>query len=198
MLKQLWIGIRASIEVAAGLAVQSEFSGVAGDHLAAFAAHGDLFSPESGFGPAQVEEGWISAYGFSGSPYDSDVAVGVMQARIENAQNACPGCSAQDLVIVAALAQNGGFESEHALETLTGAVSSGKKLGDFIAGNWPQGGLRAQAAGLDSYWFLMVKKYVQDMKVLHLIGWELPEGVTMDDLDYLEEWADNYGEESND
>ena len=180
-----------SIEVAAGLAVQGEFSGIVDKII------GDLSPGSSGYGLAQVGEKELEYLGMAGlDPFDTDVAIAVMESRIANAQNACYNCSPRDLIIVAALAQNGSGQltSEDIGDVLPRLFSDPKAWEKYLFRESSSGGqfgvpLRVQAAGVDNYKQLLLLKYVMDLRVLNKWGWDLPEGITTEDLDYLENLA---------
>jgi RHS repeat-associated protein len=91
-----------SITVAAGIAVQSQWYGLADTRI--FAPNG----PNSGLGIAQVSDSQMAEYGLAGlDQTDPKIAIQAMQARIGLVQGACSGCSARDQLIAAGLAQNG-------------------------------------------------------------------------------------------
>jgi hypothetical protein len=188
-------------DVAAGLAVQGEFS--YGDNVAALVAHGDPFSQQSGFGLAQTNAKEIGALGLSGDPNDPSVAVKVMQARIDNGQRACHGCTARDRVIVAALAQNGGISQSALSRWSESASGGGIKWEDYFQeqfGNSPNAAdaqFRENISGIRYPTYFMVLKYARDLLELNQRGWDLPYGVTVEQLRDLEKWAESNGNPSN-
>ena len=90
-----------SIEVAAGLAVQGEYSGYVDNFT------GNIMTGSSGYGLAQTNAQEISNLGLGNlDPNNPADAVQIMEARIAAVQKACVGCSTRDLLVAAALAQN--------------------------------------------------------------------------------------------
>jgi RHS repeat-associated protein len=96
-----------SIEVAAGLAVQGQFSGKIDDVI------GDIWPGDSGYGLAQTNPDQTEAMSLGRlDPHDPSVAILVMQTRIENAQAACQNCNSMDLFMIGALAQNNYLDND--------------------------------------------------------------------------------------
>ena len=193
-------GMGASTDVAAGLAVQGEFSGV-GDHIAAYFAHGDPNSSESGYGLAQTNSDEISGLGLgNGDPEDSSVAVKVMQTRIGNAQRACAGCTPKDRVIAAALAQNRGIDlstlGSWAKQAKGGGIDWNQYFSNEFknAKNSPDAQFRENVTHIRYPTYFMVDKYVTDLFELERRGWVLPYGITNEELSDLETWAKNNGQ----
>jgi hypothetical protein len=89
--------------VAAGLAVQSQWYNYIWDNQYNPAA--------SSYGPAQATEEELNGR----NPHDPDVAVSIIENRINTVLDKCPTCTDRDRLILAALAQNG---SEYALDAL--------------------------------------------------------------------------------
>ena len=178
-----------SIEVAAGLAVQGEFSGAL-DLVAG------MFSDSSGYGLAQVGDKELESLGMAGQdPFDPNVAVTVMESRIESAQDLCINCSPVDLIIVAALAQNGSgqLSDEDIVITSKELENNPDVWWDYIEEESTSAGqidarVRTAATGMN-YKQLLVTKYVMDMRALHDIGWDLPDGITINNLNNIENRA---------
>lgn len=123
-----------------------------------------------------------------------------MQARIGKALENCQGCTADDMLIVAALAQNGEFstpESRVVLYQASGdANGGGIDWKTFINSNYPDFPfeLRVRTApNFDNFRYLLIAKYMQDMLELYRRGWALPEGISEGDLKHWIEWAQNNG-----
>jgi hypothetical protein len=189
------MGGNGDIEVAAGLAVQGEYSGALDD------AAGNIMSivqgpGHSGYGIAQASSNEITALGLKGDPHDPSIAVKVMQARIENAQGLCQNCTAKDMLIVAALDQNGGGQiSPQDIKDLSNGANGGgiDWKSYFKAPPTSAGQIDAQVrvplSGLKNYKSLLLLKYVQDLREIVNRGWDLPDGVTEADLNDMEDIA---------
>gem|GEM_PF-1646566 len=180
-----------SIEVAAGLAVQGEYSGYVDSFI------GDVTSGSSGYGLAQTNAEEISALGLGDlDPNDPASAVLVMEARIAAVQGACVGCSPQDLLVAAALAQNRGItpDTMRALSVPEGDVDWGSFFSADRSNNQPDAQLREALTGMDYQTSFMLYLYIRDLRELYRRGWELPTGITEADLDYLEELAQSNGQ----
>jgi len=179
------------IEVAAGLAVQGEYSGYVDNFV------GDITPGSSGYGLAQTNAAEISALGLGDlDPNNPADAVTVMEARIAAVQNACSGCSARDLLVAAALAQNRGItpDTMRALSEPEGDVNWGNFFGETRSNSQPDAQLREALTGMDYQTSFMLYLYIRDLRELYRRGWELPNGITEADLDYLEELAQSNGQ----
>jgi hypothetical protein len=182
-----------SIEVAAGLAVQSEFAGIA-DEMAGIISPGS-----SNIGIAQTNAEEIATLGLgSGNPNDPSVAVRVMQVRIGNAQAACHNCTARDRVIVAALAQNKGVSPIDLDGWSRSANGGGIAWEDIFRNSTSTGQFDAESrekfTGVQYENYFMVQKYVKDLRELYKRGWDLPDDITETDLNSLEAWARSNGQ----
>ncbi len=104
-----------NIEVAAGIAVQSQWIGPWDTRWFPGTSSGG-----SGLGWAQVSDDQMAQYGLAGQDqWNLDAAYTAMEKRIKLVQDVCEGCSARDKLIAAALAQNGsGFTSGSMLNAL--------------------------------------------------------------------------------
>jgi hypothetical protein len=183
-----------SIEVAAGLAVQGEYSGYADNAVAGVKS---LFGGSSGVGLAQTNAQEISDLGLGNlDPNNPADAVLVMEARIAAVQNACVGCSASDLLVAAALAQNRGIDAETmgSLVAPDGSVDWRAFFGEPRSNSQPDAQLREALTGMDYQTSFMLYLYIRDLRELYRRGWELPPGITEADLDYLEELAQSNGQ----
>ena len=174
-----------SIEVAAGLSVQGEHSGYVDSFV------GDITPGSSGYGLAQTNAEEISALGLRDIyPNDPADAVLVMEARIAAVQNACVGCSARDMLVAAALAQNRAITPK-TMETLSrpeGDIAWNEFFGN-TRNSQPDAQIREALTGMDYQTSFMLYLYIRDLRELYSRGWELPAGITEADLDYLEEFA---------
>jgi len=170
-----------SIEVAAGLAVQGEYAGPI-DNILSLIAHGEWQSSESGFGMAQTGAEEMSKFGINGSATDPNVAVQVMQARIQEAQGACNGCNDFNMLVAAGIGQNG-------------YISPGEISDASSTGNWdgilrkPGGDLNARFRMFmdpsnKNYNQIALLKYGQDLRALYMLGWQRPDGMTEDEFNH--------------
>jgi hypothetical protein len=172
--------------VAAGIAVQSQWYGPWDTH------QNPLASPtSSGLGIAQVSDSQMIAYGLSGlNQDDPEVAIQAMTIRIEMAVNACKGCSARDQLIVAALAQNGYFQSPDGVRSILKDYmqEDGKvNWASFFDSLNKKGNiLDIRAIGHHQYdTRFMLRLFMNNLKELHNRGWTLPD-LTENDWKYIE------------
>jgi hypothetical protein len=174
---------RGSIEVTAGLAVQGQFSGNIDNMVGVWKGR------SSGYGLAQTNPEQAAAMGLGPlNPHNPSNAVLVMTARIENAQAACTNCNAIDRFLIGALAQNGfstgdGFNN---YKNDDGSINWKKYFGN------PPGDVQADAKVREAFISvpftnLVVLKYIMDVRVLSQRGWNLPEGISEEDLDYIDD-----------
>ncbi len=181
------------ILVAAGIAVQSQWGGLINRHP----------NSTSGLGPAQLSRGQLDTkygeqvegseqygLGLTGeNPNDPGTAVTGMSRRIYQVVNACDFCTAQDKVIVAALAQNNGFTLNSLLKDVkprfydkktgidwTGYFRSRSSSGDPIA-HWKE-----ERTGLNYDTEFMLLSYTNDLLELNNRGWTLPFGLGRSDI----------------
>jgi hypothetical protein len=179
-----------SIEVAAGLAVQGEYSGYVDSFI------GGVTPGSSNYGLAQTNADEISQLGLGDlDPNDPHDAVLVMQARIAAVQDACIKCSPKDLLVAAALAQNRAIDPRtmKELSIPEGDVAWNKFFGNTRNSQF-DADLREILTGMDYQTSFMLYRYIHNLRELHRRGWELPDGITEADLDYLEEFAQNNGQ----
>jgi hypothetical protein len=176
-----------SIEVAAGLAVQGEYSGYVDSFL------GDITPGSSGYGLAQTNADEISALGLGDlDPNNHADAVSAMEARIGAAHGACTGCSPTDLLIVAALAQNRSLDASGVAGLLKaggGSIDWDTYFRDPTTPGQIDAQIRQALTGKTYEKGFMLLKYIQDLRELYRKGWALPDGITEDDLDALEALA---------
>ena len=173
-----------SIEVAAGLAVQGEYSGIVDSLI------GDVAPGSSGYGLAQTNAEEINALGLGNlDPQNPVDAIRVMEARIETAQGACTGCRPTDLLIVAALAQNRSLDASGVtslLEAGGGSIDWDTYFRDPKTPEQMDARIRQALTGTTYEKSFMLLKYIQDLRELYRKGWALPNGITENDLDALE------------
>jgi hypothetical protein len=196
-------GVDASA-VAAGIAVESAFYHKDVDTKDGL-AYDVLTDPTSGFGIAQMsetEKDLLLKKGLlllDGNLEDPDFAAKAMAARMNAAltelEEHFPKCSAQDKLIIAGLAHNAQFVNIEE-EQLAWGVKHIPKSGG--SPNWEEfykeddnpsaetAEIRQALSGYQYSKQLMVISYIKDLRELHNRGWELPFGLTPDDLDEVE------------
>jgi hypothetical protein len=186
----------SDIEVAAGIAVQSQWLGPQD-----FRGFPGTSSSSSGFGWAQVSDNQMAEYGLAGQDqWDPDAAYAAMKKRINLVQDACKGCSARNKLIAAALAQNGsGFTSSNMVAALTNYMGKDGILWEayfedaYI--NEPtdlQAKFRQRLTGKQYSTNFMILLYLQDLGSLYQRGFNLPDGITQEDLDeIIREYTDS-------
>lgn len=168
--------------IAAGLAVQSEYP---------WAIVGG-----NGKGLAQLTSSEMKGFGMEGEdPYSSSVAVAGMEKRIQNALEDCTSCTTgYDKLLVAAMAQNGsvtGLDNfgDLPLDPETNTIDwqtffDNPKIGnsgDSLAQ------LRAGVRNEQYSTLFMVRLYIQNLRALMKLGYELPDGITEEDVKYIED-----------
>src|SRR5574341_1150759 len=180
------------ILVAAGIAVQSEWPDLV-----------NLNKKYSGFGPAQLSRAQLdTSYGkpVPGSeqyglglkgedPTNPSTAVTGMSRRIYQVVNACNFCSAEDKLIMAALAQNNGFtlasmrDIKSFYYNKTTGINWAQYFTDRTQTSDPIAKYRAEAAGgyiYDTHFMLLL--YTNDLLELNNRGWNLPFGLQRSDI----------------
>jgi hypothetical protein len=175
-----------SIEVAAGIAVQGEWSGYADTII------GDITPGSSGYGLAQTNAQEINSLGLGKlDPQKPADAVQVMEARIAAVQNACIDCSAQDLFFAAALAQNRGItpETMKLLSKPKGDVNWDSFFAEPRTPGQLDARIRQALTGIQYDTKFMLLKYVRNVRALHQKGWALPNGISEEDLGNFENLA---------
>jgi hypothetical protein len=180
-----------SIEVAAGIAVQSQWYSPLDTRM--LAPNGS----NSGLGIAQVSDPQMVEYGLAGLDQTNPaIAVKAMQARIGLVQDACIGCSVRDKLIVAALTQNGsGFIVDSMRDVMDRFMECGNIDWAGYFKTWtnpktdPSAWLRERATGHQYDTEFMLLLFTNDLRELNRRGWDLPAGITEADLDYLEDLA---------
>jgi len=181
-----------NIEVAAGIAVQSEF-------LAPWDFRpAEQIRPGTSLGIAQVSDEQMTEYGLQGQDQvDPAVAVKAMQARISLVRDECTGCKGRDLLFAAALAQNGSAFDKSSMK-----IALNYKEGDYIS--WEKYFInnpsnpspsqydavaRQKLTNIPYNTQFMLLKYTRDLRELLNWGWKLPTGINSSDLDYMMDLA---------
>ncbi|MBI3158107.1 MAG: hypothetical protein HYZ26_00725 [Chloroflexi bacterium] len=107
---------------------------------------------------------------------------------VETINEFCNSCGPEDYLIAAALAQNGsGFTPDTVIGLLK---DDGLKWGSYFSqpmdthGDWNVD--RQEQAGLNFGKQLMLLLYLNDLRELYALGWELPWGLDLEDLDEIE------------
>lgn len=129
--------------------------------------------------------------GVEGDQLDPAVAIDAMNARIDRITNACTGCNARDRLIAAALAQNGSWITPDLMkDAVKRHMNNGNMDWDsFFDRFGPKGFPYDQiASGHQNYdTRYMLHKFLEKLRILYQQGWDLPEGITADDLNYMED-----------
>jgi hypothetical protein len=173
----------SDILVTTGIAVQSEYP------------WGIAFGDADGWAQATFTE----LMDGQGNPYSPGVATTIMKNRIYGAIDNCRLCNngtndGVDKLIVAAIAQNGYGLDFKSLPKKDGNINWEK----FFAGNVgsstsdPYAQLRQTVTGMDYNAEFMVKIFIQDLRYLMDQGYDLPDGITEDDLSAVEKLLDNW------
>jgi hypothetical protein len=189
-------GKGGSIEVAAGLAVQSEYSGLIDN---TYGTWQNMHGGSSGVGYAQTNANEISTLGLGDlNPLNPADSVKVMDARIAEPLSACGtnGCSSKDKLIIAALAQNRNIASSDVnFLKSNGPNFDWKAFLDSKRDEPKQSdaNFRQNVTGIYYNSYFQLLKYVQDMRELYRQGWKLPDGISASDLGDLEEFARSNG-----
>jgi hypothetical protein len=108
-----------------------------------------------------------------------------MTARIDSVTRICNQCSAFDKLVASAMAQNGpGFDAEamkQAMKFMKGGNIKWQQY--FQTQKWLGNIYDIRALGRENYnTRYMVYLYALDIYCLYLMSWELPYGITVDDL----------------
>ena len=170
--------------VAAGLSVQSEYPW-------------SIFLG-SGKGLAQLTSTEMNSkeFGLAGQdPYSSSVAVAGMEKRIELAEKQCTSCTTgYDRLIVAAIAQNGSVQGLDSFGVLpvnrqNNTIDWNAFFTDPNIGNSgdPLAQLRGDFRDEKYSTLFMVRLYIHNLRVLMKLGYQLPDGITEDDVKYIED-----------
>jgi RHS repeat-associated protein len=167
--------------LAAGLAVQSQYPWT--------------IIGGSGKGLAQLTSAEMEEFGLEGqNPYSPSVAVAGMETRIQNALKECTSCTTgYDRLIVAAIAQNGSVQGLASFGDLpvnrqTNTIDWNTFLTNPEIGN-SSSSLAQLRAGFRNEQYatlFMLRLYIQDLRVLMKLGYQLPDGITEKDVKYVE------------
>jgi hypothetical protein len=170
--KAIAIGHDPNATTLAGIAVQSQYpwAVVMGD------AHG-----------------WAQVKGLE-NPYSPSAALDGMETQIDAAIEECgSNCTGVDKLITAAIAQNGYDLDYRSLPGTTNnefesinwaALFESKEVG-YEEDPW-YAKMRQDMTGMNYSTEFMVKLYIQDLRELVALGYELPDWVTLEDLEYIE------------
>ena len=165
---------------AAGLAVQSQYP------WAIVGGSGKGFAQASN---EEIKDGQ--------NPYSPSDAVAIMENRINTVVDACTLCKTPtDRLIVAALAQNyPGFNKNTVtyLPFKDGQINWSKVMTSeqFNNPSAMDAKIRQQITGMNYETQLMLKIYMQDLKVLMQLGYQLPDEYTGADFDYINNLTTN-------
>jgi hypothetical protein len=111
-----------------------------------------------------------------------------MEKRIQSALNACTACMTEtDNLIVAALAQNG-FDTRF-LPTKNGIIDWEEVFSKWGATDDPYGRIRQGLTGMNFGTRFMTKIYMQDLKILMSLGYDLPENFDDADFDLIDAYV---------
>jgi hypothetical protein len=187
------------IDVAAGIAVQAEFSGGLEQ---TWGNINNSLGGSSGVGIAQASPAEVKTLNLGSlNPMDPFDSVKIMQARIDHVLEACKGrsCenSAKDKFIIAALAQNQSMSFLGLKDLLDDAKGGSINWNDFFSKpkdpSQIDAKVRQAITGMTYEKGFMLLKYIQDVRVLLAWGWKLPDGMKETDLDDLEKLAKGQG-----
>jgi len=142
------------------------------------------------------DQGWAQASGSElmdgqKDPFSAAVATDIMEKRIYDAIGACTKCnSAVDKLVVAALAQNRFDFSSKGIGRFPMSEDGNIDWGKFLSTNggnpssWVAG-IRQDITGQNYDTQLMLKIYIQDLLLLVSMGYELPDWLTEEDIQYI-------------
>jgi len=189
-------GVDASA-VAAGIAVESAFYHKDVDTKKGLGQGVTTGNP--GYGIAQMSDKEKGFLRLVGNQEDPDFAIKAMAARMNAAltelEEHFPKCSAQDKLIIAGLAHNAQFVNFDLEQAAWGVKKIPKSGGSPNWGRFygedddPSAFTAKTRQALSGYQYsrqLMVISYIKDLRELHKRGWELPFGLTENDLDEVE------------
>lgn len=149
----------------------------------------------SSYGIAQVTDKQMEEYGLTCDQDDPDCAIQAMAIRIDRVLKHCEHCSSYDLLIAAALAQNGGFPSGDMASLNVDRVEGEIDWSDYF--NRRRDGANISMAsifqGVDHEIYdtrFMVLRYTEDLIELNNRGWTLPWDLTVDEVITIQ---DQYG-----
>ena len=170
-----------NILVAGGIAVQSQwYNPIVDDPHNPFA---------SSYGPAQLGK---KEYPEGTNPQNIDVAIAGMAKRINSSLTACGNQCAKDptnAFIAAALAQNGPGGAFDRRDFPPGDLNWAKMFAARDPSTNPVPHLREELTGLQYDTSFMLRLYINDVKALIAMGWQLPPGYENLDWEKLEQLA---------
>ena len=178
------------IMIAAGIAVQSQWSGFPVDLFEVVDPYIKGGNTNHSQGIAQMSEREIQGYVQGGDPLDPVDATRAMARRIGSAVSACHNCSPTDQFIIASQAQNG-MESRgthYILNNYRGENGLIDWERYFADQPLPSEGLKnawlAIRAGDGRSWArFQLQLFTNNLQTLVQSGWRLPQGV---DLQYMQ------------
>ncbi len=171
------------IEVAAGIAVQSQYYGF-WDRA--------RFPFGSSKGIAQVTNTEMEEFGLNCNLDEASCSISAMAKRIDLVLKWCKLCSPEDKLVAAALAQNGGFSGGD-MQALYNNRIEGNIDWDtyfFDRAKTANFDIRMPLRGIDYQVYdtrFMVLKYTEDMITLQDRDWSLPWGLTADQVVNVQE-----------
>ncbi len=202
VLPDVWGVMRAAVfintndaTVMAGIAVQSQWLGP--QDLPAVTA---VYDAITGTDPNSHNYGWAQTNSneVEGNPWDPNVAVQAMEKRFSEAWAACKRCeTGVDRLVVYALAQNG-FDAQNFRDKDWGKDLSGNMDWNYFLGTYgknpsaPSAQIRQGLTGLNYETQFMLKLYIQDLELLLWLGYDLPTGITQDDIAYVKKHYLNF------
>ena len=172
--------------VAAGIAVQSEWLGPQ-DIPIVMDAYDSIYTGITGNQPSSHHYGWAQTSEEEGNPFDPSVAAQAMEARINDAIDACIQCeTGADKLIVAALAQNGFDFNQRTLGKLP-EVDGHIDWNTFLSENGDNPGdslsrLRQSITRRNYDTQFMLKLFLQDLRLLRKLGYDLPDWASEQDV----------------
>lgn len=187
--------------IAAGIAVQSEWIGTQ-DIPAVMSVYDRITGADPNshhYGLAQASSDEMASLGVCEecNPWDTSLADDVIAARIQNGLSDCKLCdSGMDTLIVSALAQNG-FDTRLFDELVENPVDGTLNWDEFLN---KYGGNPSDTVAKLRQWLtgdkyeteLMLQLYMNDLRLLMKLGYTLPNGITPDDINDVEEIIGTY------
>jgi len=194
ILPDVWGVMRAAVfmntkdaTVLAGIAVQSQWLGP--QDIPQVTA---IYDRITGTNPKSHSYGWAQTNSneVEGNPWNPDVAVQAIKQRFDRAWQACTRCeTGVDRLMVYALAQNG-FNPQD-FKDLEKGPDGNMAWNDFLSDygkhpSAPSAKIRQAITGLNYETQFMLKIYMQDLRLLLWLGYELPPGISSQDVEYIE------------
>jgi hypothetical protein len=170
-------------EVAAGIAVQSQYYGFWDETWFPFG---------SSKGIAQVTDAEMEAFGLDCDLDEASCSISAMAKRIDLVLKWCKLCSPEDKLVAAALAQNGGFPGGDMQALYNNSIEGNIDWDTYFSDRAKTANfdIRMPFRGIDYKVYdtrFMVSRYTEDMLTLHDQGWSLPWGLTTDQVTSVQE-----------